>query len=164
LTSIRLFFTGQDILKEDGGYPLMFSLRGDAHKFYLMLKKATENDQPIHELKEVNEINEIRHFYRHLSNHELSNIGYRMTKEQKGAGIIPVFVTSLPWLAFIFSKKLQSWLFNDGSYLWIGFIFIYIVSIVLSIIVHYRERAWAFVHKEIIQDILKEREGHKDNI
>jgi hypothetical protein len=136
----------------------MISLRGDAHKFYLKLRKAIKNNQSIQQLKEIKEINGIEHFYQHLDDDELAKIGYRMTKEQKGAGIIPVLVTSLPWLAFIFSKKLQSWLFGDGSYLWLGFIFLYIFTIVLSIVVHYREKAWASVHKEIIQDLLKERD------
>lgn len=135
----------------------MISLRGDAHKFYLKLRRAVKKKQSIGQLKEIREINEIEYFYQHLDDLELRKISYRMTKEQKGTGMIPVLVTSLPWLAFIFSKKLQSWLFKDGSYLWLGFIFIYIFAMVLGIVVHYREKAWASVHKEIIHDILQNR-------
>lgn len=140
----------------------MISFRGDAHKFYLKLRRAQARNQPINELKEIAEIDDVRRFYQHLDNPDLIKIRYRMLKEHHGTGMIPLLLSALPWLLFIFSKQLQSFLFGRGNYLWIGFVLLYAFVTILSIIVHYREKAWASIHIEIIQDLLKEREKNHD--
>lgn len=134
----------------------MLSFRGDVHKFYLKLKNAIRHGDSIHELSEIIEINEIQQFYHRLSVAELVKIRYRMIKEQKGNGMVPLLVTALPWLAFILSKQLQS-LFSKGMLLILGFLVLYTFLITASTVLHYREKAWASVHIEIIDDILKER-------
>lgn len=140
----------------------MLSFRGDVHKFYLKLKRTLQKNKSIHDLSEIKEINEIRQFYLKLSIPELMNIRYRMIKEQNGSGMIPIFFASIPWVGFVFSKQLQSFLFKDGTYLWAWFITIYGLILTASFIIHYREKAWASVHVEIIEDTLrvKEREEH----
>jgi hypothetical protein len=80
-----------------------------------------------------------------------------MIKEKNGSGIIPILISSAPWLFFLFSKQLQEFLFKDGSFLWIIFIFAYISILTLSVILHFHEKAWASVHIEMIQEILDER-------
>lgn len=135
----------------------MFSLRGDAHKFYLKLRKKKVNQQSIEQCKELAEIEEIQSFYTEMSNHTLSKIQYRMMKEKNGSGIIPIFISAGPWLLFIFSKQLQRFLFKEGSMLWAAFVVMYLTTLTVSVIVHFQEKAWAAVHIEIIQDILKER-------
>ena len=140
----------------------MFSLRGDAHKFYLKVKKIVKSNLPLNYLEEIREINEIHSFYQKLNSNDLIKIKYRMEKEKNGSGILPVLVSSLPWLLFIFSKQLQSWLLKDDSFilLW-GFIFIYVLFITLSIIIHYREKSWTSLHINILEDILKDRHDEK---
>jgi len=135
----------------------MFSLRGDVHKFYLKLKKTLSKNKSINKLREIEEINEIRQFYQTLTVSELTNIRYKMIKEQNGMGIIPLLFGSLPWLGFIFSRQLQIFLFKDGAHIWLWFIIGYSLILFLAFLLHYRERAWASLHIEIIEDILSER-------
>lgn len=134
----------------------MFSLRGDAHKFYLRLRQS-KKEQAINTCKELVEIEEIQTFYTEMDSSTLNKIQYRMVKEKNGSGIIPIFISAGPWLLFIFSKQLQEFLFQEGSLLWIAFVFVYMTILTMSVIVHFREKAWASVHIEIIQDILRER-------
>lgn len=135
----------------------MFSLRGDAHKFYLRLRKKRMNQQSIEQCKELGEIAEIQTFYTEIDSHTLNKIQYRMVKEKNGSGIIPIFISAGPWLLFIFSKQLQRFLFKEGSMLWAVFVVMYLTTLTVSVIVHFQEKAWAAVHIEIIQDILRER-------
>ncbi len=44
-----------------------------------------------------------------------------MVKEQSGTGIIPIFVTAIPWLLFLFSNSIQDFLFRNNNLIWIGF-------------------------------------------
>lgn len=136
----------------------MISLRGDVHKFYLKLKRTFDQKKSIHELDEIIEINEIQQFYHQLNVPELQKIRYRMMKEQKGNGIIPLLVSSLPWLAFIFSEELHKWV-GKNFILLFCFLIIYTFLITFSTVLHYREKSWATVHVEIIDDILKERKN-----
>jgi hypothetical protein len=135
----------------------MFSFRGDAHKLYLLLKKKTANSESFQQIKELTEINEFKEFYQSIDSSTLKIIYYRMLKEKSGSGIIPIFVTSIPWFFFLFSKQLQEFLFKDGSILWLIFGVAYMSILAISVIIHFREKAWAAVHIEIIQDILSVR-------
>ncbi len=135
----------------------MISFRGDAWKFYLKLKRTQCSGEHIEQLKEITEIEEIQKFYEALGDRLLMKIRYRMVKEKKGSGMVPILVSTIPWLLFIFSKQLQGVLFRDGSYLWALFAFFYLAILISSVIVHFRENAWANVHTEIIDDILSER-------
>lgn len=135
----------------------MLSFRGDAHKIYLQLKKAIHNGESLKNMKELKEIESIQKFYSSLDSEQLQLIYYRMIKEKNGSGIIPIFVSSVPWLLFLFSKPLMDFLFKDGSMLWALFGFGYLLILIGSVILHFREKAWASFHMEIIQDILKER-------
>ncbi|MEH7547527.1 hypothetical protein V7306_17190, partial [Neobacillus vireti] len=65
--------------------------------------------------------------------------------------------SSAPWLFFLFSKQLQEFLFKEGSFLWVIFVFAYITILTVSVILHFHEKSWASVHIEIIQEILNER-------
>lgn len=142
----------------------MISFRGDAWKFYLKLKETNKTGNDVNELKELTELQEIENFYERFNDATLIKIRYRMLKELKGSGIIPIFVTTIPWLLFIFSKQLQALLFNDGSKLWLAFVLVYVTMLFFSVIVHFREQAWANVHKEMIEDILDRRkEKSEDN-
>ncbi|MGG7620838.1 hypothetical protein [Bacillus coreaensis] len=134
------------------------SFRGDAHKLYMKLIKVYKHDKPLGQVRELLEIEEIRAFYQTIETATLQLIYYRMTKEKQGSGIIPIFVTSIPWFFFLFSKQLQEFLFKEGSFLFLLFGIFYMVTLTISVIVHFRENAWAAVHIEIIQDIVKERE------
>lgn len=135
----------------------MASFRGDAWRFYQKLVSTKQKGDKIDELKEIVELKEIEDFYETLDDSTLMKIRYRMMKEKKGSGIIPIFVSSVPWLLFIFSKQLQTVLFKNGGYLWVGFVFLYIITLIFSVIVHFRENAWAYVHTKMIEDILKRR-------
>ncbi|MBU8907576.1 hypothetical protein KH400_13255 [Desertibacillus haloalkaliphilus] len=139
----------------------MFSLRGDAWKFYQKLRRTERNGDSVKQLNEIKEIEEIQSFYVTLDDDTLHNIRYRMLKEKEGSGMIPIFVTSIPWLLFIFSKQLQQLLFEGGTYLWLVFIFIYVTVLFFSVIIHFRENAWANVHIELIGDVLKRRGDQK---
>lgn len=131
----------------------MFSFRGDGHKIYLQLRKQ----QDINSITELKETEEIRSFYESLDSRTLQLARFRMIKEQKGVGIIPIFVTAIPWLLFLFSSKLQKFLFKDGSMLWAVFAFLYLIALTLSVLKHFKEKAWTAFHLEIIQDVLADR-------
>ncbi|RWR06337.1 hypothetical protein QNH23_01630 [Siminovitchia fortis] len=131
----------------------MFSFRGDGHKIYLQLRKQ----QDINSIKELKETEEVRSFYESLDSRTLQLARFRMIKEQKGVGIIPIFVTAIPWLLFLFSSKLQKFLFKDGSMLWAVFAFLYLIALTLSVLKHFKEKAWTAFHLEIIQDVLADR-------
>ncbi|AYA74776.1 hypothetical protein DOE78_04530 [Bacillus sp. Y1] len=136
------------------------AFRGDAHKLYIKLSKANKQEEPLRQVKELTEIQEIRAFYQTIETATLQLIYYRMIKEKQGSGIIPIFVTSIPWFFFLFSKQLQEFLFKEGSLLFLLFGIFYMVTLTISVIVHFRENAWAAVHIEIIQDIVDERGNH----
>ncbi|WP_144461525.1 hypothetical protein [Siminovitchia fortis] len=131
----------------------MFSFRGDGHKIYLQLREQ----QDINSIKELKETEEVRSFYESLDSRTLQLARFRMIKEQKGVGIIPIFVTAIPWLLFLFSSKLQKFLFKDGSMLWAVFAFLYLIALTLSVLKHFKEKAWTAFHLEIIQDVLADR-------
>ncbi|MCM3584576.1 hypothetical protein M3182_02315 [Mesobacillus maritimus] len=135
----------------------MYSFRGDAHKLYLRIKQASAQEQSFNNMKELSEVEEIKQLYYKLDSATLKLIFYRMTKEKNGSGMIPIFVSSVPWMLFLFSNQIQEFLFRDGILLWIAFCVVYLLTLSLSVILHFRERAWAATHIEIIQDILKER-------
>ena len=137
----------------------MFSFRGDAHKIYLQLKRASQKNEPFSTIKDLTETEEIIHFYQQLKSTTLKTIKYRMIKEKNGSGIIPIFVTAVPWFFFLFSKQLQQFLFKNGSTLWIYFVLFYFITLTTSVILHFREKAWAAFHIQIIEDIIKEREN-----
>ncbi|MFD2043333.1 hypothetical protein ACFSTA_02925 [Ornithinibacillus salinisoli] len=132
----------------------MFSFRGDAHKIYRQLKKSPGKISDIGYMKETEEI---QNYYQTLDNGTLKLIYYRMVKEKNGSGIIPIYATAIPWLLFLFSSPLQDYLFKKGSINWVIFSLIYVTILTISLILHFREKAWAVFHIEIIQDILKER-------
>ncbi|MCM3388476.1 hypothetical protein M3649_10035 [Ureibacillus chungkukjangi] len=131
--------------------------RGDAHKIYCHLKK---NSASIASSKYLKEMKEVRDFYQSITSDILKLIFYRLIKEKNGSGMIPVYVSSIPFLFLIFSNSLQKHLFAQGSKYWLIFIVIYLGGITFSLFLHFREKAWAASHIEIIQDILTER---KDN-
>ncbi|WP_226665961.1 hypothetical protein [Metabacillus litoralis] len=135
----------------------MFSSRGDAHKLYIKFKEAQNQNQSLDELEELIEIEEIKAFYLNQKSSTLEKIYYRILKEKNGMGMIPVFVSSGPWLLFLFSKKLQEVLFQNGSMPFIIFITVYLLILTSSVILHFREKAWAAIHSTIIKDILNER-------
>ena len=135
----------------------MFATRGDAHIFYLKLKTTLSKDQQFISIQELTEIDEIQKFYSTIDDRMLKKIYYRMIKEKNGSGIIPILVSSGPLILLVFSNQLQKFLFNYGGLIVIGFSFIYILLLTISVILHFHEKAWAAVHIEIIQDILKER-------
>lgn len=60
----------------------MFSLRGDAHKVYLKLKKAAHQNQNAEDIDELAEMEEIRQLYLTLDSAILRKVYYRMTKEK----------------------------------------------------------------------------------
>lgn len=133
----------------------MFSFRGDAHKLFLTLKEQKD----IHSNKDLKETAEIKSFYESLESETLRLIFYRMVKEQNGTGIIPIFVTAIPWLLFLFSDKIQDFLFKDGILIWTIFITIYLILLTVSAFFHFKEKAWAALHIEIIRDVLEERDN-----
>ncbi len=136
----------------------MFSFRGDAHKIYLELKNTSDNGQSYKQLPGLIEIDEIKQFYHTIDSSTLKLIYYRMIKEKNGSGIIPIFVSSVPWLLFMFSNRIQEFLFQKGHMIWlIIFALLYFIILTTSVILHFREKAWAAAHIEIIQDILKKR-------
>lgn len=132
----------------------MFSFRGDAHKVYLKLQKTVHKNESVGQLNDLKEIEGIISFYQSLDSKLLRLIYYRMVKEKNGSGFILIFVTSFPWLLLMFSKQITDLL---GSLLWLIFGFIYLLILTISVILHFREKAWAAFHMEIIQDILTER-------
>lgn len=105
---------------------LMNFLRGDAHKIYRHLKKDPQN---IKNHKYLRDIQEIQQFYESIDSDILKLIYYRLIKESNGSGMIPIYVSSIPFLFLIFSQNLQAILFESGSRNWMIFILIYIIGI-----------------------------------
>ncbi|MFS0779513.1 hypothetical protein ABC255_26395 [Neobacillus sp. 3P2-tot-E-2] len=140
---------------------MIFSTKGDAHKVFLRLRSTVQNGAAIKDLKEYQEIEDIQTLYKSLDSNTLQLIHYRMIKEYNGSGMIPILVSSAPWLLLLFSKQLSTYLFHEGKWLWAGFSILYIIVLAASVIIHFREKAWAAFHMEIIQDILKERKNDK---
>lgn len=103
------------------------------------------------------EIAEIQSFYQSVDTSTLRLIYFRMLKEKSGTGIIPIFVTAVPWFFFLFSSRLEQFLFKNGSFLWILFGVFYMLVLAISVVLHFREKAWAAIHIELIQDELEER-------
>ncbi|MEK5520277.1 MULTISPECIES: hypothetical protein [Heyndrickxia] len=134
----------------------MFSLRGDAHKVYLQLKR-----KGLERAHFLTEIKEIKDFYNSIDTETLTLIYYRMIKERNASGIIPLFVSSIPWLLFLFSTQLQKFLFKEGSVLWAIFGAVYLLILVVCVLLHYREKAWAAFHIAVIEGILKMRNEEK---
>jgi len=137
----------------------VFSFRGDAHKVFLQVKRTAENGQLVRNLRDFEEVESIQKLYQSMDSGTLKLIYYRMVKEKNGSGITPIFVTAVPWLLFLFSKPLVDYLFREGSWLWLIFAIIYFTLLITSVILHFREKAWAAFHMEIIQDILSERKA-----
>jgi hypothetical protein len=135
----------------------MVSFRGDAHKFYLKLKKEADKGNKPHDNKEVQELKHIQNFYSSIDLMTLESVHYRILKERDATGIIPVLVTALPWIFFIFSKQIQAFFKDDGSYLWLLFVFIYLTAVSFSVYIHFKERSWATVHSRMIEDIIKRK-------
>ena len=135
----------------------MFSFRGDAHKIYLKLRTVKERDQSFIDVKEINEIEEIQTFYRSIDSDTLKKINFCMIKEKNGSGMIPLLVSSGPWLLLLFAEQLHKFLFKNGGFLWIFFVLFYVLVLTISVILHFHEKSWASVHTEIIQEILRER-------
>ena len=135
----------------------MFSTRGDVHKFYLKLRKKRNKGRSFQSIKELTEIDEIQSFYITLDNGTLKKIYYYMIKEKSGLGIVPIFVSAVPWLLFLFAEQLQHFLFREGNLLFVIFISGYMFLLTLGTVLHFQEKAWVTVHIEIIQDILSER-------
>lgn len=135
----------------------MWTFRGDAHKLYLKFRQKISQGKDLKDVKEIKEITEIKSFYEQLEKSELVKIKYRMNKERNGSGILPLMVSSLPWLLFIFSKQLQNVLLDKDSYIPIVlFILSYTFLITISIIIHFREKAWSTLHIDIIEDVLND--------
>lgn len=132
----------------------MMTLRGDAHKFYLKIKETYHGGQQISGLPEIKEIQAINHFYRQLSVDDLRMIRYRMLKEKGGNGMIPILITALPWLGFLMSKQLQTLLTKGYLYIF-TFLILYTIITMVGVIIHYREKAWATMHIDMIDNILK---------
>ncbi|MFC5542515.1 MAG: hypothetical protein C0P75_011570 [Bacilli bacterium] len=132
----------------------MSFFRGDAHKIYMQLRK---NRDSIHDSKYLKELYEVRKFYESLDRDVLQLIYYRLIKEKNGSGMIPIFVSSIPFLFLIFSQHLQKILFQEGTRNWMIFIVCYITGITAALFFHFRENAWASSHIEMIKDILEER-------
>jgi hypothetical protein len=140
----------------------MVSFRGDAHKFYLKIKKKYQKGFKPEESKELQELKEIRHFYQVIETRTLGNIHYWILKEKSGSGLIPILVTAIPWVLFIFGNQVQEFFKNDDGYLWLLFVFIYLTAVTISVSIHFRERSWATVHSKIIEDIIEEREQEQN--
>ncbi|WP_346726732.1 hypothetical protein [Bacillus suaedaesalsae] len=138
---------------------IILSFRGDAHKLYKKLLRLNTSRKPLKQQKELVEIQEIISFYESNETAILKLIYFRMIKEKQASGIIPIFVTSVPWFFFLFSKQLQEFLFREGSLHFLLFGFFYIVTLTVSVILHFREKAWASVHVEILQDIIECRKS-----
>lgn len=107
--------------------------------------------------KYLKELYEVREFYESIESDVLQLIYYRLIKEKNGSGMIPIFVSSIPFLFLIFSQHLQKILLHEGSRNWMIFIVCYITGITFALFLHFRENAWAASHLEIIKDILEER-------
>lgn len=135
----------------------MFSFRGDAHKIYLKLKRAWKNEHSFQSIKEIHLIEQIQNFYLPIDSPTLKKIYLSMIKEKNGSGIIPILVSSGPWLLLLFSEQLHKFLFKEGSLLWVYFVLAYAFILTISVILHFHEKSWASVHIEIIQEILQER-------
>lgn len=136
----------------------MNRFRGDAHKIYCHLKKNPEN---IRSSKYLKDMKEARDFYQSIESELLKLIFYRLIKEKNGSGMIPVYISAIPFLFLIFSNHLQEFLFGEGSTYWffVIFILIYVLALTFILFLHFREKAWASSHIEIIQDILSERKN-----
>ena len=135
----------------------MLSFRGDAHKLYLKLRESEKSDNAFTHNKKLSEISDIQSFYEKLESDILKNIYYRMIKEKNGSGIIPIFVSAVPWLLLLFSNKIQQFLFKDEGFLWVIFVLSYMLILVITVTLHFYEKSWSAVHIEIIQDILHKR-------
>lgn len=138
-----------------GGVSLKFSSRGDAHKLYIRFKEMPIGD--IKNSRYLKETADIKEFYQSLDSETLQLIYYQIVKEKNGIGVIPIFATSIPWLLFLFANPLENFLFSNGSSNWMIFTIIYLILLTISLILHFKEKAWAVVHTEIIQDILSYR-------
>lgn len=105
-------------------------------------------------LPEIKEIESIDQFYRQLNREALTMIRYRMLKEKDGNGMIPILISALPWLGFLLSKQLQTLLMKNGFYV-LTFLILYTVVTTISVIIHYKEKAWAAIHIAMIDRYLK---------
>ncbi|UOR11483.1 hypothetical protein [Halobacillus amylolyticus] len=136
----------------------MIVFRGDAHKFYIKLKKTCERNHSFNKIEEIKEVTDIQRFYLTIDSDTLEKILYRMIKEKNGSGIIPILVSTGPWLLFLFSAQLQEFIFSNGMLPWgVVFVVSYILILTMSVILHFRERAWASFHIAIIKDILENK-------
>ncbi|WP_286172024.1 hypothetical protein [Gracilibacillus phocaeensis] len=105
-------------------------------------------------MAEIKEVTEIRRFYSNINTDTLEKILYRMIKEKNGSGIIPIFVSTVPWLLFLFLEPLQKFLLKDGMFGAIVFTLFFVILLSTSVILHFREKAWAAFHIAIIKNIL----------
>ena len=115
---------------------------------------------PINDIKNnryLKETDDIKKFYQSLDSETLQLIYYRIAKEMNGIGVIPVFISAIPWLFVLLANPLESFLFYGGSSNWLIFAVIYLILLTISLILHFKEKAWGVVHSEIIKDILSKR-------
>ncbi|WP_453997331.1 hypothetical protein [Bacillus nitroreducens] len=140
----------------EGMLPLL-SFRGDAHKIYLKLKKNVKKDYTFGHMRDMEEVREIKQFYEKIDSQTLKIIYYRMLKEQNGSGMIPILITAVPWFLFLFSNQLQKFLFGKGYLYLVLFTLIYFFLLFFTVVLHFREKAWASFHIQMICDIVEER-------
>lgn len=115
---------------------------------------------PIEDIKKSRYLKEtagIKEFYQSLDSETLQLIYYQIAKEKNGIGVIPIFSSAVPWLLVLLANPLENFLFHDGNSNWLIFAVIYLIILTISLILHFKEKAWAVVHSEIIRDILSKR-------
>ncbi|OLO25088.1 hypothetical protein BTR23_25595, partial [Alkalihalophilus pseudofirmus] len=118
---------------------------------------TSDNNQNIKNLREIKEINNIQSFYETLPINELKMIQYRMIKEQNGSGMFPILISILPWLGLIFSKQIQKIAEKNIYFIYI-FLTLFTCFALIFILLHYREKAWASLHTEVLKDIIENRQ------
>lgn len=126
-------------------------LNGDVDALYRALSRRSP--APGHALRELDDLRAMRRFYDSLSADDRRLLRARMKKEARGIGMIPVALSTLPLLTFVFARQLerQVALVQDRALWLLAAAFVLGLA---ALYIHHRQRALATLHLTLLDDAI----------
>lgn len=134
----------------------MFYPAGDAHRLYRRLRRRYPGTPPV-PLPELDHLREIHRFYTSLDPDDLRLLLAWLKKERKGVGMIPVTLPAVIWFAFLFSSTIEKTVTERWPLGWVVLLALWVPVVLITVYVHFRERAWTDLHIALAEDALR---GH----
>ena len=127
---------------------------GDFRKLYKRLRTYDSQQTAVQRSEDLQEIEQIWHFYNKLSVHELRILCAAIKKTEAQLGYIPFCLTTVPIVFIVFSSKLTHYVSTSIPLLSIVIIFITALLIYL-IYKHFKNKSYNALHLYIVQSLLQ---------